>query len=265
MYRYLDFFFFQITSYNFFMILALIIVIIGSFIFAKKRNFKTSDTLWMLMWTAISVFLGARIFNILVNYDRYQKDFLRIFSLHSTWLSLYGGLLAGIITWVVISKFRKISLYKFADTVIPFVAIWIATMRVWCFLNWCCYGKETDLPWGVTFPEMSLAHIHQISNNIMNSMTVHPVHPTQIYELIAVLLGAFIVFYILKKQKINNSNKHWIAFFTFLIWFSAFRLANMYLRELPYSDTILYIVYPIFYLLFILLCLYFLRKIITKK
>lgn len=265
MYRYLNFYFFEIASYNFFMLLVLIVVISCSFIFAIKRNFKTSDSLWMLFWTGISVFLGARFFNILVNYDWYEKDFLRIFTLNSSWLSLYWWLLAAIITWALISKWRRISLFKFADTVIPFVAIWIALMRVWCFLNWCCYGKQTDLPWAVTFPELSQSHIHQISNNIFNSMTVSPVHPTQIYEFMAALFGSLIVLYILKKQKENNSKKHWIAFFIFLIWFSAFRLGNMYLRELPYSNIVLYMVYPIFYILFILLCLYFLKKIISKN
>ena len=49
------------------------------------------------------------------------------------------------------------------------VPLALAFGRVGCFLNGCCYGKPTTLPWGVVFP------------------TAAPLvarHPTQLYELV---------------------------------------------------------------------------------
>jgi phosphatidylglycerol:prolipoprotein diacylglycerol transferase len=51
----------------------------------------------------------------------------------------------------------------------PALAIGHAIGRIGCFLVGDDYGKPTDLPWGVAFPE-GLPPVHV------------PVHPTQLYE-----------------------------------------------------------------------------------
>jgi phosphatidylglycerol---prolipoprotein diacylglyceryl transferase len=48
-----------------------------------------------------------------------------------------------------------------------------------CFMAGCCYGKPTDMPWGVMYPPSAKA---------FRSFGGVPVHPTQIYEAI---LGLF--------------------------------------------------------------------------
>jgi phosphatidylglycerol:prolipoprotein diacylglycerol transferase len=45
--------------------------------------------------------------------------------------------------------------------------------RIGCFLNGCCYGTPTDLPWGVVFPH---AEVHV------------PCHPTQVYATLLNLM-----------------------------------------------------------------------------
>jgi phosphatidylglycerol:prolipoprotein diacylglycerol transferase len=46
--------------------------------------------------------------------------------------------------------------------------------RIGCFMAGCCYGKETQVPWAVTFTNpLSLAPLHI------------PLHPTQIYHSLA--------------------------------------------------------------------------------
>ena len=51
-----------------------------------------------------------------------------------------------------------------------FALIGFAIGRIGCFINWCCFGILTDLPWGI-----------QVWDYL-------PVHPTQIYEIIFVLI-----------------------------------------------------------------------------
>jgi hypothetical protein len=38
--------------------------------------------------------------------------------------------------------------------------------RIGCFLNGCCYGKPTDLPWGVRFPYGSFSYSSQVSPDL---------------------------------------------------------------------------------------------------
>lgn len=244
----LNFYWFEVSSYAFFMAVALIVVFVGSYLYSLRRGFDRRDALWMLVGMSLAVFVGARLFNVIINFDWYYEDFSRIYAFNAGGFSLYGGALFAILAGVGISYWRGVKVYKFGDTVIPFVGIGIAVMRVGCFLNGCCFGKETHLPWGVKFPEMSPAHIHQISHNLLGSVSVASVHPTQIYELVAALIGVALSFYIIKKNKPAGS-----AFFAFVIWFSVFRWVNMYLRELPYSEMVVSDFYPGFYAVIILL------------
>jgi len=258
MYPTLNFLVFKISSYLFFLFTTFVVVIVGSYLFAIKRQFKQKDILIMLFGMAISVFIGARFLNIIVNYKWYQNDFWRIFDFSTKGLSLYGGAMLAILIGGIISYFRKIYLWKFADTVTPFLAIGIALMRVGCFLNGCCFGRETNVLWGVIFPKYSLAHIHQLSSHVMSGGGVVAVHPTQIYELLAALLGGGMAILILKKSK-----THGVAFLSFVIFFSVFRWGNMYLRVLPYDKIIINFVYPALYILIILgsiCCLFFINK-----
>lgn len=207
----------------------------------------------------VSVFIGARLMNIAVNFDWYAENPARAWAFSATGFSLYGGVLAAVITGGLIALWRRIPLLKFADTVTPFTGIGIALMRVGCFLNGCCFGKETDMPWGVIYPPFSPAHVHQISGDLLGGMEVHPVHPTQIYELIAALACAALAFYLIKNKK-----PHGTAFLYCGILFSAFRLVNMNLRELPYDETTLSTWYPLLYFSVIAACALALLYI-TKK
>jgi len=80
-------------------------------------------------------------------------------------------------------------------------------------------------------------------------MEVHAVHPTQIYEMIAALIGTAIAFYLIKKRA-----THGTAFLVCGMYFSAFRWFNMCLRELPYDEAMMNLWYPLLYASVIILC-----------
>jgi phosphatidylglycerol:prolipoprotein diacylglycerol transferase len=61
--------------------------------------------------------------------------------------------------------------------------------RLGCFMAGCCYGKPTDLPWGVTFTHPET----------LGPLGVK-VHPTQLYESF-LALGVFAVLYRLRARK----------------------------------------------------------------
>jgi phosphatidylglycerol:prolipoprotein diacylglycerol transferase len=83
----------------------------------------------------------------------------------------YGGLLLATLVAVWFGRRYRMRFGLLADTIIPGVALGHAFGRVGCFFAGCCYGCETQLPWGVTFPAGSEA-----------GLVGGPVHPTQLYE-----------------------------------------------------------------------------------
>jgi phosphatidylglycerol:prolipoprotein diacylglycerol transferase len=69
-------------------------------------------------------------------------------------LASSGGVLAGLAsTWLLACVLRRPAV-ELLDALAPAGLLALAIGRVGCFLAGCCYGRPTDLPWGVVFPEV---------------------------------------------------------------------------------------------------------------
>jgi phosphatidylglycerol---prolipoprotein diacylglyceryl transferase len=119
----------------------------------------------------------------------------------------YGGLIGGGIA-VVLNGWRlRVPMRWTAHLVAPGLAAAYALGRVGCFLVNDDYGRPTDLPWGMRFREglpPSTAENLQSLFRIPIPEGVHPttvmaVHPTQLYETLAMLV-AFAVLWRLRKK-----------------------------------------------------------------
>jgi phosphatidylglycerol:prolipoprotein diacylglycerol transferase len=67
------------------------------------------------------------------------------------------------------------------DVFAPGIALGHVTGRLGCLAAGCCYGKPTDLPWGITFTNPLAA------TNVGTPLGI-PLHPTQLYEAGAALV-----------------------------------------------------------------------------
>lgn len=122
--------------------------------------------------------VGGRAAYIFLNWDLYRADPLEILRLDHGGLVFYGGLFAGVLAGAAAIRAAGLPLLATLDLLMPPLVVAHAIGRVGCFLNGCCYGKPTALPWGVVFPPDIL---HR--------------HPTQLYEA-AALAG---IFFLLKR------------------------------------------------------------------
>ena len=105
-----------------------------------------------------------------------------------------GALLgAGLGAWLAL-KIRKAHFFSYADAAAPAVALGYAVYRIGCFINGCCFGTVTDLPWATTFGVNTVAFAAQVEAGLIvaDASQTLPVHPTQLYHA---LLGiaAFLV------------------------------------------------------------------------
>src|SRR5687768_9786010 len=89
-------------------------------------------------------------------------------------LSWFGGLIGGVSTGLWILRRRRVPIVRALAAATPALAVGHAIGRVGCFLVGDDYGRPSNLPWAVAFPEGL-------------PPTTVPVHPTQIYEAIALL------------------------------------------------------------------------------
>lgn len=98
------------------------------------------------------------------------------------------AVLLPICAWVAALPLRIVG-----DLVAPVVAGAIALSRLGCFLNGCCFGTVSLLPWAVRFPEGSWVYWYHRTHEWVPEEAVAslPVHPLQLYFLLASLLILF--------------------------------------------------------------------------
>jgi phosphatidylglycerol:prolipoprotein diacylglycerol transferase len=89
-------------------------------------------------------------------------------------MSWFGGFLGGLLAGIVVIRRKHLPVMGVLAAATPALAIGHAIGRIGCFLVGDDYGRPTDLPWGVAFPQGL-------------PPTTVPVHPTQIYEALALV------------------------------------------------------------------------------
>ena len=95
-------------------------------------------------------------------------------------MSWFGGLLGGVGAGIWMLRRRGIPVMAGLSAASPALALGHAIGRIGCFLVGDDYGRPTDLPWGVAFPEGL-------------PPTDIPVHPTQLYEMALLLPIAWLL------------------------------------------------------------------------
>jgi phosphatidylglycerol---prolipoprotein diacylglyceryl transferase len=95
-------------------------------------------------------------------------------------LSWFGGLLGGVGTGLWMLHRRRIPLVPALAAAAPALAMGHAIGRIGCFMVGDDYGRPSNLPWAVAFPEGL-------------PPTDVPVHPTQLYEALALAVTAWLL------------------------------------------------------------------------
>jgi len=101
-------------------------------------------------------------------------------------------------------------MWSVADALTPSFALGTIFGRAGCFLNGCCYGVPTTLPWGVTFPSDSFAGLEFGNAQI---------HPSQLYLALAGLVLFGVVWALRKRMSLPGA-----LFWTFLFLFALARI-----------------------------------------
>ena len=139
----------------------------------------------LLFYIVLGVILGGRLGYVLF----YQPSYflahpLEIFALWQGGMSFHGGFL-GVLTsvWLFTRKYDK-RWMPLMDFVAPLVTIGLGAGRLGNFINGELWGKPTDLPWGMVFPQV---------DNL-------PRHPSQLYEFGLEGVGLFLLLWLYSRK-----------------------------------------------------------------
>ncbi len=181
----------------------------------------------------VAAFLtGSRLLYALLYPQVITANPALLIKIHLSNFTLYGGLAAALLTWWLAARTLDLPLYKLTDRLAPHAGIAVALIRIGCYLGGCCFGIPTGLPWGITFPTGSPAHLAQAANNPLALLyPTAPVHPTQLYEL-ASALGAALVAWLLLRKKVKEG----LAGAVFGLVFTTGRLITFQFRDFPFAE-----------------------------
>ncbi|MBK9292884.1 MAG: prolipoprotein diacylglyceryl transferase [Oligoflexia bacterium] len=171
-----------IPTYYLIISLSFTLSILWIFKRAKKQGFDLNLTADLLLTLMLAGFIGARLFQVVYeNPTFYLTNPLSIFKFWQGGFVYYGGFIGAVIAAFVFYKLKPFNFYKFTDIIAIPLSFGYGLGRLGCFFAGCCYGRETNLPWAITFPAWS------------ESPSQIPLHPTQIYFFLWEMLSLLVL------------------------------------------------------------------------
>ncbi|MCK3655317.1 prolipoprotein diacylglyceryl transferase [Pasteurellaceae bacterium Macca] len=183
------------------------------------RRAKQSQGVWtveqvdqLLFNGFFGVVLGGRIGDVFFySFDHFLQDPLYLLRIWEGGMSFHGGLIGVIVAMILTSRHQKRSFWQTADFIAPLIPFGLGMGRIGNFINDELWGRVTDVPWAVLFPNGGYL----------------PRHPSQLYE--AVLEGVVLFFILnifIRKPRPTGSVAG-----LFLLGYGVFRFIVEYFRE----------------------------------
>ena len=175
---------------------------------ARHRGISPDRVYDLSLIVLVAGIVGARLLYIAIDPETPLADF---FAVWDGGLSFHGGIALAAAAGFVYTRRTRLPFWQVADLIAPSAAIGYAFTRIGCFLNGCCQGVPTSLPWGARFIE--------------HGSLTPPSHPTQLYGTIASL----VIFAILVRlEKLKRAPG--FVFVAYLGMYGVYRLLVEFVR-----------------------------------
>lgn len=211
---------FSIHSLWFFITVGLVASSILFVKLVKRQRMKLDWFVKHSFAVLLVTLLSSRLLFFILHFADFSRPLREFFRVWDKGLSFWGALAGFLLVTFYFSKKHGESFLRFLDIIALPIVIGLLIASVGMFLDGIGHGKDTNLPWGITFQSAVVKY-------------AVPVHPTQLYAL-TYLLMMFIFIY--------RASKYWMLNmegFTFQMtaWmYSLFRFLEEFFRG---DDTVL--------------------------
>jgi phosphatidylglycerol---prolipoprotein diacylglyceryl transferase len=164
---------------------------------ARRTGLDPARITDLSIYVLLAGLVGARVLLVAVDWNRIDWNWRDLLNLLQSGGVFYGGLLGALpVAWWYVRRHRLPG-WATADVLIPGVAIGQSIGRLGCLCAGCCYGRPTDVPWAITFRNVT-------ANREIGTPLDVPIHPTQIYESLATLGIFFVLLAVARRKKFDG-------------------------------------------------------------
>lgn len=169
----------------------------------------------LVFYLALGLIVGARLGYVLFyqfnNYSHYLQNPLEIVATWHGGMSFHGGFLGAVVAGWLFSRRRGLPFWAVADSATVTAPIGLGLGRIGNFINGELFGRPSNVPWAMVFPEGGPL----------------PRHPSQLYEALLEGLVLFILLWVLRQRSFKDGMM--VVFFVF--FYGVFRFVIEFYRE----------------------------------
>ena len=219
----------EIHSYGLMLAISFFVGILWASKRGEERGIKQSDVMDLSFIIVLCAIIGSRLLYVVTHLEQFRGRWTDTFNpfqsngeIGISGLTMLGGVVLSAVAIVVFCVVKNINLLRLLDSLSPAFGIGIFITRIGCFLNGCCFGKPSDLPWSVVFPLTSPAGY--------TLQGLH-LHPTQLYSSLYGILITVILVILDRKKRFDG-----FIVSIFLVFYGASRFLVDYVRY--YEDSV---------------------------
>jgi phosphatidylglycerol---prolipoprotein diacylglyceryl transferase len=215
---------FPLHTYGVFLALAFLGAIMVTVRLASRDGLPRERIYDLCLWMLLASLIGSKALMFFTEPEYrdhpallFSLDFLRSGGV------FYGGLIGAIVTGYFLMRRYKLPWWKTADACAPGIALGNVLGRQGCFSAGCCWGKPTTMPWGVKFTELG----HEITG----VPTGVALHPTQLYESLAMLIVFFFLLWLHRHRRFSGQ-----VILMYALLYAVVRFVIEFFRDDPRGD-----------------------------
>lgn len=154
---------------------------------ARQRGYDSEHVWNQLMLGLVLGIVGARIYYIVFEWERFGGDLWSMINLTTGGLAIHGGIIGALLSVIIYTRWHRLPFWDWLDTCVPGFLLAQGIGRWGNFFNQEAYGRPTTLGFGVRIdPEHRLPPYNDMQLYPPNTLF----HATFLYESLWNVIGA---------------------------------------------------------------------------
>ena len=186
---------------------------------SKHFGIEEDDVYDVIIWLIPLSIIGARAYFVLFRLDEYLAEPAKIFAIREGGLAIYGGVIVGVLTAILVCRHKKIPFAAMLDLLIYGLLIGQIIGRWGNFMNREAFGAQTEIfcRMGLTSPDGETIYVH----------------PTFLYESLWNVMG-FVILTVFRRKGLRRYDGQCTLLYFFIYglgraWIEGLRTDSLYI------------------------------------